>query len=1175
MGARSTAAAPTRYAGIQVQTSALGVQIPIIWGTGRCKCNLVDYLDFNATAQKAQTGKGGQTTTGYSYTATIIVAICEGPIFDITQVWVDGKNYAFNSNGSGVPNTGTVGAISQAGLALSGAGQGSYGTVGQAVWSYLTSNHPTHAIGYSGLVVAHAVNYPLDASAGTPQHNFEVVSNFTFGSLPDCDPEVMLTDFFTNTRYGLPNWGGSGLLDSTSWTAYSTMCRAYGLLLSPVLDQERQASDFLTEVMTATNSDPLWSEGVLKIVTYSDTAVTGNGVTFTPNLTPVYAFTEDNFVPQSDSDDPLLIDIEDQSDAYNIVQMEFLDRQNQYSTAISTANDLANITQYGRRKQDPTSIHVVCSANVAQVAANLWLQRTLYKRKQYRFTVNTAFALMEPGDIVTLTYNRGGMSLNAYAVRIIEIDEQEEGDAIDVICEDLLVGVSHAPLYNTQTGQGSQINRNIDPGGVEANLLLWSEDWTQATWTKTAMTVTAAAANDPVYNLLHAQKLLPTTANSQHAVAQTLNLFEGANYTEAWYFQANGYKYVRFDVTNGGDSATIVFDVSLGELISTATTGTAIVTQAEATPVPGFAGWYRVWITVQVSAPLGGPASMACKVSILDNSQNLTYAGNGTSYILAYGAQITQGVDLRTYAPTTTAADGPTIFNPPVSLTPGTVETWAALAGGPNYGGCFVWLSFDNADYQLIGETTQGSSRFGLTYASFASGSDPDTTHTLQVDFSYSGAEPAAASTAAADQGATLCLINDAAPELVSYSTITNTVADVWSAGTYIRRGQQNTPIGSHAAGVPVIRIDATIFQFPYLALQAGKSAYVKFQPYNLWGGGVTPLENCIAYTTIPVPLAARSPGSSAWTATGTVLSNGGVSTPAIVINGRSDNPSASQIEFFYRVTGTSQWIVGGAGNNSVLQCVISSVANGQTYDVGVAYIVNNIPTAITLCNGSPVTVGNTNTGGGGGGSGVTPGTAIVNTSALGAGPGTALPAGSYTHVDIVLTGYGGAGNGFASSGTGKSAVFTDYGGGGGGVTIVKGFPVTPGTTVINWNLGGVSTNSTVTGTGLSLSVHPGADATSTSGGVGAGGTATTGNTATGSTSVTAYAGRNGGLSDSWDGGGPGATINITSGTVTTPGPDNTTQYNPGGIPGQGGAGSYIRGVQPGGGPNILIIARA
>src|SRR5271154_7115658 len=92
MAGRTASNAITRYPGIQVQTSSLGTNIPVGWGTFRCKCNLVDYLDFKSKAQKAAASKGG-TTTGYSYTASVILALCEGPIDSVSTIYVDGKVY--------------------------------------------------------------------------------------------------------------------------------------------------------------------------------------------------------------------------------------------------------------------------------------------------------------------------------------------------------------------------------------------------------------------------------------------------------------------------------------------------------------------------------------------------------------------------------------------------------------------------------------------------------------------------------------------------------------------------------------------------------------------------------------------------------------------------------------------------------------------------------------------------------------------------------------------------------------------------------------------------------------------------------------------------------------------------------------------------------------------------
>jgi hypothetical protein len=183
----------TRYAGIQVQTSALGLAVPMGWGTFRCRCNLVDYLDFKSTAQKAASGKGGATTTGYSYSATIILAICEGTIDAITQVWVNGKDYAYGSVGSGVANTANTASMMQAGLTLA------KGDIGQPVWSYLTSAHPDHAIGYSGLALAYAEHYALDSGASTPNHSFEVVRTASYGvsGTPDADPSLVVASSAT------------------------------------------------------------------------------------------------------------------------------------------------------------------------------------------------------------------------------------------------------------------------------------------------------------------------------------------------------------------------------------------------------------------------------------------------------------------------------------------------------------------------------------------------------------------------------------------------------------------------------------------------------------------------------------------------------------------------------------------------------------------------------------------------------------------------------------------------------------------------------------------------------------------------------------------------------------------------------------------------------------------
>lgn len=570
MAGRQASQAITRYAGIQVQSSALGMQIPVGWGTFRCRCNLVDYFNFQSKAQKAQTGKGGQTTTGYSYSASLVLAICEGPIDAVTQVWVNGKQYAHGSNGSGVPDTAPATALAQVGLTLAS------GAIGQAPWASLPASHE---IGYSGLAIVYAANYPLDSSASTPNHSFEVerLSGFAVAggyTGPDADPSLVIADFFTNSRTGVPGWA-AGLLDTVSLTSaansYQAYCLAAGLLLSPLLDQQRGATDFLNEALLATNTTCVWSEGLLKFVPYGDTALSGNGATYTPNLTPVYSLGDDDYIVKAAGDVPLTINIVDQSDAYNAVQIEYLDRSNQYNMAIALASDAANVAQYGLRRKDPDTAHVICTPAVAAIAAQLWLQRTLYIRAQYKFKLGWMFALLEPGDLLELTDS--GLGLSAYPVRIVQIDEDEKDGTLDLTCEDLLVGISHAPLYTMQESAPTLVNQAVDPGGVEANLLLWSGDFTNAAWTATNLTVTAAAAADPVTGATDATKLTPTTANAVHQVTQGVaDTFADANYTTSIYAKADGYSQIELILTDAaGDAIFVSVDLSTGAILGQGT----------------------------------------------------------------------------------------------------------------------------------------------------------------------------------------------------------------------------------------------------------------------------------------------------------------------------------------------------------------------------------------------------------------------------------------------------------------------------------------------------------------------------------------------------------------------------------------------------------------------------
>jgi trimeric autotransporter adhesin len=79
------------------------------------------------------------------------------------------------------------------------------------------------------------------------------------------------------------------------------------------------------------------------------------------------------------------------------------------------------------------------------------------------------------------------------------------------------------------------------------NAATWSQDYTNAAWTKTQLTVIADAAVAPD-GATTADKLVPTASNSYHALSRGFSVVAGKGYTWSRYVKSAGYSflYVRF-----------------------------------------------------------------------------------------------------------------------------------------------------------------------------------------------------------------------------------------------------------------------------------------------------------------------------------------------------------------------------------------------------------------------------------------------------------------------------------------------------------------------------------------------------------------------------------------------------------------------------------------------------
>jgi hypothetical protein len=460
---------------LHYNTSQQGSVIPLIYGTCRQQVNLIDLKNYKGPKGKkgktgslplsgtSQSGKGGGSSKGKGgkknghYSVFVDFALCQGPVGGTT-----------------------------ANLVFSSAGVASFGSTG--LHAYLgydgqTPDPSFNSLGYSGTV--HVTGTPMDLgqSPVLPNVGIEITGMMTGVNVgaytADANPGDIITDFLTNVRYGagFPPECLDRLThdpDGVILNTYGDYCQAASLLVSSSLDGHQKAIEWLNGLIILTNSTMVWSGRLLKVVPYGDLELNNNGAYWYPfTFTYQYDLTDDDFlpwnphqeggIPTPGDDDPIMLMRSNPADADNWISMEYMDRKNFYNSTIITAYDQGAIDTYGLRIGDSLPGRAFCNQYSAQISIQLLMQRRMYIRNnQIKFQLGWQYCLLEPMDMVTLTGHAGDTYLDHYPVRILTIEENDNGDLI-FTCEDPQMGgaapVSTPPPLAalTFTGQSAYI----------------------------------------------------------------------------------------------------------------------------------------------------------------------------------------------------------------------------------------------------------------------------------------------------------------------------------------------------------------------------------------------------------------------------------------------------------------------------------------------------------------------------------------------------------------------------------------------------------------------------------------------------------------------------------------------------------------------------------------------